>query len=55
MSCMATGSNAWCCSGPRAGDAHDEPDYDIAVFLTEFEDRWQEIDRIIAVVTDILD
>jgi len=25
------------------------------VFLTEFEDRWQEIDRIIAVVTDILD
>jgi uncharacterized protein len=25
------------------------------VFLTEFEDRWQEIDRIIPAVTDILD
>jgi predicted nucleotidyltransferase len=42
--------------GSRArGDAHDESDYDIAVFLTEFEDRWEEIDRIIPAVTDILD
>jgi predicted nucleotidyltransferase len=42
--------------GSRArGDAHDESDYDIAVFLTEFKDRWQEIDRIIPVVNDILD
>jgi predicted nucleotidyltransferase len=41
--------------GSRArGDAHEDSDYDVAVFLKNFEDRWQEIDRIIPVVTDIL-
>jgi predicted nucleotidyltransferase len=41
--------------GSRArGDAHDDSDYDIAIFLKDLTDRWQEIDRIIPVVTDVL-
>src|SRR3954453_5034538 len=41
--------------GSRArGDAREDSDYDIAVFLKDFADRWQEVDRIIPVVTDIL-
>jgi len=41
--------------GSRArGDADDASDYDIAVFLHDFADRWQEMDRIIPIVTDIL-
>jgi predicted nucleotidyltransferase len=42
--------------GSRArGDAHPDSDYDVAVFLKDYADRWQEIDRIIPVVTDIID
>jgi predicted nucleotidyltransferase len=41
--------------GSRArGDAHDNSDYDIAVFLRDLTDRWQELDRIVPLVTDIL-
>jgi predicted nucleotidyltransferase len=41
--------------GSRArGDAGDESDYDVAVFLRDFADRWREMDRIIPIVTDIL-
>jgi len=41
--------------GSRArGDARKDSDYDIAVFLKDLTDRWQELDRIIPVVTDIL-
>jgi predicted nucleotidyltransferase len=41
--------------GSRArGDAGEESDYDVAVFLRGFIDRWHEVDRIIPVVTDIL-
>ena len=41
--------------GSRArGDANDESDYDVAVFLRDFADRWREMDRIIPIVTDIL-
>ncbi len=41
--------------GSRArGDAHPDSDYDIAVFLKGFGDRWSEVDRLIPVVTDIL-
>jgi predicted nucleotidyltransferase len=42
--------------GSRArGEANEESDYDVAVFLRDFTDRWAEIDRIIPVVTDIID
>jgi predicted nucleotidyltransferase len=41
--------------GSRArGDAEDDSDYDVAVFLKGLADRWQEVDRIVPVVTDIL-
>ena len=41
--------------GSRArGDARPESDYDVAVFLRHFHDRWSEMDRLIPVVTDIL-
>ena len=41
--------------GSRArGDSDADSDYDVAVFLRDFHDRWREIDRIIPVVTDIL-
>ena len=39
--------------GSRArGDARE--DYDVAVFLKSLADRWQEVDRIVPLVTDIL-
>jgi predicted nucleotidyltransferase len=41
--------------GSRArGDAHPDSDYDIAIFLKGFRDRWSEVDRLVPVVTDIL-
>jgi uncharacterized protein len=41
--------------GSRArGDAREDSDYDVAVFLKNLADRWQDIDRIVPVVTDIL-
>jgi predicted nucleotidyltransferase len=41
--------------GSRArGDALPDSDYDVAVFLTDLTDRWNEIDRIVEIETDIL-
>src|SRR6266404_9339639 len=41
--------------GSRArGEARDDSDYDVAVFLRGLTDRWQEVDRIVPLVTDIL-
>jgi predicted nucleotidyltransferase len=41
--------------GSRArGDARDDSDYDVAVFLKNVTDRWQEVDRIVPLVTDVL-
>jgi predicted nucleotidyltransferase len=41
--------------GSRArGDARPDSDYDIAVFIRGMSDRWQEFDRILPIVTDIL-
>jgi uncharacterized protein len=41
--------------GSRArGDAREDSDYDVAVFLRGFADRWREVDRIVPLVTDIL-
>ena len=41
--------------GSRArGEAREDSDYDVAVFLKDFGDRWQEVDRIVPLVTEIL-
>ena len=41
--------------GSRArGDARPDSDYDIAVFLKDFHDRWSEVDRLVPLATDIL-
>jgi predicted nucleotidyltransferase len=41
--------------GSRArGDAHADSDYDIAVFLKDFDDRWKELDRLADIGTGIL-
>jgi predicted nucleotidyltransferase len=42
--------------GSRArGDARTDSDYDVAVFLRDFADRWREIDRLVPLVTEILE
>lgn len=41
--------------GSRArGDAHEDSDYDVAVFLNNFIDRWQELNRLADVRSKIL-
>jgi uncharacterized protein len=42
--------------GSRArGEAREGSDYDVAVFVRDLGDRWQEVDRIVPVITDIID
>lgn len=42
--------------GSRArGDARPDSDYDVAVFLTDLDDRWAEADRIADIATDVMD
>jgi len=42
--------------GSRArGDENQDSDYDIAVFLKSFTDRWQEFDRLAALRLRFLD
>ena len=41
--------------GSRArGDAREDFDYDVAVFLHDLTNRWHEVDRIVPVVVDIM-
>jgi uncharacterized protein len=41
--------------GSRArGEARADSDYDIAVFLRDFKERWPEVDRLVAIETDLL-
>jgi predicted nucleotidyltransferase len=41
--------------GSRArGDATPESDYDVAVFLKDLPNRWEELDRLVEVGMDIL-
>jgi uncharacterized protein len=43
-------------TGSRArGAVRPDSDYDVAVFIRGFDDRWHEVDRIVPVVTDIID
>ncbi len=42
--------------GSRArGDARDDSDYDVAVFLKDLDDRWGESEKISVAATDVLD
>lgn len=42
--------------GSRArSDARPDSDYDVAVFLSDLTDRWDEADRIAGVAADLLD
>ena len=42
--------------GSRArGDAQEDLDYDVAVFLRDMADRWREFDRLADLSTEILD
>lgn len=42
--------------GSRArGEAHDDSDYDVAVFLKDLPDRWQELDRLALLRVDMID
>jgi uncharacterized protein len=42
--------------GSRArGDARQDSDYDVAVFLKDMADRWNEIDKIVEIEVGILD
>ena len=55
MRCTVTGLNKSCCSGLEpAAIITPDSDYDVAIFLREFEDRSQEVKHIIPIVTDIL-
>jgi uncharacterized protein len=41
--------------GSRArGDAREDSDYDVAVFLKDLGDRWPELDRLADLSTDIV-
>jgi uncharacterized protein len=41
--------------GSRArGEARDDSDYDIAVFVRDFKERWPEVDRLVEIETDLL-
>ena len=42
--------------GSRArGDAREDSDYDVAVFLKDLDDRWAEMGKIAVAADDILD
>jgi predicted nucleotidyltransferase len=42
--------------GSRArGDARPDSDYDVAVFLNDLTDRWEEIDKIVDIEVEIIE
>ena len=40
---------------PARDEAQKDSDYDIAVLLSDFVDRWQEVDRLVPIFTDIIE
>jgi predicted nucleotidyltransferase len=41
--------------GSRArGDAHEDSDYDVAVFIKDLGPFWREVDRLVDIETDLL-
>jgi len=40
---------------PARGEARADSDYDVAIFLTDFTDRRQEVRRMVPLVTDIVE
>jgi uncharacterized protein len=41
--------------GSRArGEAGEDSDYDVAIFLRDFTERWPEVDRLVEIETDLL-
>jgi predicted nucleotidyltransferase len=42
------------CGSRARGGAHDDPDYDIAVFFEGLTDRWREFHRLADLRTEIL-
>ncbi|HEX4160671.1 MAG TPA: hypothetical protein VHY79_19545 [Rhizomicrobium sp.] len=51
----ASGWSASCCSARARGEARPNSDYDVAVFVRDLADRREEVDRIVSLVTDIID
>ena len=51
---MAIGLSVLCCMARARGDAHDESDYDIAVFVKDPASFWEESGRLAEIETDIL-
>jgi predicted nucleotidyltransferase len=45
----------WFCLVRARGEARADSDYDIAIFLRGFADRWREIDILVPLVTDIVE
>jgi uncharacterized protein len=53
------GWSASCCSALARGDAGEDTDYDVAVFLNDLRegdlaDRWRELDRLADLCSEIL-
>lgn len=59
MRFTATGFTAWCCLARARGDASEDSDYDVAVFLNDLREgdlanRWRELDGLTALRSEIL-
>ena len=51
---MANALSGWCCSARARGDAREDSDYDVAVFIKDLDPFWREVDRLVDVETDLI-